>query len=217
MSKFAQMREPDLVIDLSDIAGSVKKNVGLDDYFYIKEYRERKQFLTDTIDSMSVEDVCKAIMQYNKDDYGLDPEQRKPITLYLDTPGGEVSAGLKLIDTIQASKTPVHIVNMGSCFSMGFMIYVAGHRRVASRNAIFLMHDGSIDASGTTSKTRDLMEFSDRLDGRLKNLVLAMTKIPAELYDEKARKEWYMFAEEAKELGVVDEIIGVDCEMDDVI
>lgn len=217
MDKFAQMREPDLVIDLSDIAGAVKKNIGLDDYFYIKEYKERKQFLTDVVEAMTVEDICKAIMQYNKDDYGLEPEQRKPITLYLDTPGGEVAAGLKLIDMIQASKTPVHIVNMGSCFSMGFMIYIVGHRRVAGRNATFLMHDGSIDASGTTSKTRDLMEFSDRLDGRLKSLVLSTTKIPAELYDEKARKEWYMFAEEAKELGVVDEIIGVDCDMDDII
>lgn len=217
MNKATQMREPDLIIDLSDIAGNAKKNISLDDYFYIKEYQDRKHFLTDVVDSVTIDDICKAIMQYNKDDYGLEPEQRKPITLYLDTPGGEVTAGLKLIDMIQSSKTPVHIVNTGCCYSMGFMIYVVGHRRVASRNATFLMHDGSIDASGTTSKTRDLIEFNDRVDERLKHIVLASTKIPAELYEEKSRKEWYMFADEAKALGVVDEILMVDCEIDDII
>lgn len=210
-------KDDEFIIDLSDIVSEIKGNLGLDDYFYLKEYSERKHYITDVIDSTSVEDTCKAILQYNKEDAGLDRESRKPIMIYLDTPGGEVTAGMKLIDIIQASKTPVYIVNLGTCYSMGFLIYVVGHKRFASRNATFLMHDGSIEIGGSSSKTRDYIAFNDLVEERTKSLVLAMTSISSELYDEKFRKEWYMFAQEAKELGIVDSIIGEDCEIEDVI
>lgn len=210
-------KDDEFIIDLSDIVSEIKGNLGLDDYFYLKEYSERKHYITDVIDSTSVEDACKAILQYNKEDAGLDRESRKPIMIYLDTPGGEVTAGMKLIDIIQASKTPVYIVNLGTCYSMGFLIYVVGHKRFASRNATFLMHDGSIEIGGSSSKTRDYIAFNDLVEERTKSLVLAMTSISSELYDEKFRKEWYMFAQEAKELGIVDSIIGEDCEIEDVI
>lgn len=211
-----KMIDPDITIDITDALASAKKGMGIEDYFYLREYQDRKHFITDVIDAVTTEDLCKAIMQYNKDDAGIDPDKRKPIMIYLDTPGGDVSAGLRVIDIIQASKTPVYIVNIGICYSMGFMIYIAGHKRFASRNATFLMHDGSVSASGSASKTRDLMEFNNRVDERLRDMVLALTSISAELYDNKSRTEWYMFAEEAKELGVVDSILCVDCDMDDI-
>ena len=213
---YRKMTDPDITIDITDALAAAKKGMGIEDYFYLREYQDRKHFITDVIDAMTTEDLCKAIMQYNKDDAGIDPDKRKPIMIYLDTPGGDVSAGLRVIDIIQASKTPVYIVNLGICYSMGFMIYIAGHKRFASRNATFLMHDGSVSASGSASKTRDLMEFNNRVDERLRDMVLALTSISAELYDNKSRTEWYMFANEAKELGVVDSILCVDCDMDDI-
>ena len=210
-------KDEGFVIDLTEILNSVKDNLALEDYFYLKEYKERKHYITDCIESCSVDDVCKAIMQYNKDDAAIEPNERKPIILYLDTPGGEVTAGMKLIDVIQASLTPVHIVNLGTCYSMGFLIYIVGHKRFASKNSTFLMHDGSIDIGGSTSKTRDYIAFNDVIEARTKELVVANTSITPELYDEKYRREWYMFADEAKELGVVDEILGVDCGIGDII
>lgn len=210
-------KDEGFVIDLTEILNSVKDNLDLDDYFYLKEYNERKHYITDCIESCSVEDVCKAILQYNKDDAAIPPEERQPIILYLDTPGGEVTAGMKLIDVIQASVTPVHIVNLGTCYSMGFLIYIVGHKRFASKNATFLMHDGSIDIGGSTSKTRDYIAFNDMIEARTKNLVISSTNITPELYDEKYRREWYMFADEAKELGIVDSILGVDCGIADII
>ena len=219
MKKRSRKIEPDLIIELPEALGSAKHNLGIEDYFYLKEYSERKHFITDAIDAVSTDDLCKAIMQYNKEDAEaeIDPEDREPIRIYLDTPGGDVSAGLRVIDIIRASKTPVHIINTGICYSMGFMIYIAGHKRFASKNATFLMHDGSVSASGSASKTRDLMEFNDRVDRRLRDLVLSFTSITAEQYDEKARTEWYMFANEARDLGVVDAIIDIDCDIDDII
>lgn len=216
MKKLNNRVDPEFVIDISDALQASKKGMGIEDYFYLKEYQDRQHFVTDAIDAITTEDLCKAIMQYNKDDAGLAPEDRKPIRIYLDTPGGDVSAGLRVIDIIQSSKTPVYIINLGICYSMGFMIYIAGHKRFASRNATFLMHDGSVSASGSASKTRDLMEFNDRVDGRLRDLVLSLTSISAELYDAKVRTEWYMFADEAKQLGIVDSILCVDCDIDDI-
>ena len=61
------------------------------------------------------------------------------------------------------------------------------------------------------------MEFCDKFDERVKQTTLDRTNITSEMYDEKSRVEWYMFADEAKSLGVVDYIIGEDCELDDVI
>lgn len=209
--------DPEFVIDISDVMKTAKQGMSIEDFFYLKEYQERKHFITDAIDAVSTDDLCKAILQYNKDDAGIAPEDREPIRIYLDTPGGDVSAGLRVIDVIRASITPVHIINLGICYSMGFMIFIAGHKRFASENATFLMHDGSVSASGSASKTRDLMEFNDRVDGRLRSLVLSMTSISDEMYDAKIRKEWYMFADEAKELGVVDSILGIDCGIGDII
>ena len=209
--------DPEFVIDISDVMKTAKQGMSIEDFFYLKEYQERKHFITDAIDAVSTDDLCKAILQYNKDDAGIAPEDREPIRIYLDTPGGDVSAGLRVIDVIRASITPVHIINLGICYSMGFMIFIAGHKRFASENATFLMHDGSVSASGSASKTRDLMEFNDRVDGRLRSLVLGMTSISDEMYDAKIRKEWYMFADEAKELGVVDSILGIDCGIGDII
>ena len=56
-----------------------------------------------------------------------------------------------------------------------------------------------------------------RNEDRVRQFVLEHTKIDPELYDSKLRVEWYMFADEAKELGVVDYIVGVDCDMDEII
>lgn len=205
------------IFDFSAMLNSQQPSLDLSDIFYMQEYAKRKQFLTAEINSGSVEDVCKAIMHYNEEDKGVDHAQRKPILLYLDTFGGETTAGFKLIDVIQSSKTPVYVINQCTCYSMGFLIYIVGHKRFASKSATFLMHDGSIQLGDSGSKTRDYMRFNEEVEKRTKDMVLEKTDITAEMYDSKMREEWYMFADEAKELGIVDSIIGVDCELDDVI
>ncbi len=209
--------EDTYIFDFSAMLNSQQPSLDLSDIFYMQEYAKRKQFLTAEINSGSVEDVCKAIMHYNEEDKGVDLAKRKPILLYLDTFGGETTAGFKLIDVIQSSKTPVYVINQCTCYSMGFLIYIVGHKRFASKSATFLMHDGSIQLGDSGSKTRDYMRFNEEVEKRTKDMVLEKTGITAEMYDSKMREEWYMFADEAKELGIVDSIIGVDCELDDVI
>lgn len=193
------------------------ENGMLDDYMYLRELKQRRLFLDEEVDNSTVRPIVKAILRYNREDKDIPIEERQPILLYLNTVGGEVDSGCELIDIIVESKTPIYIINTGYCYSMGFLIYIAGDKRFATRNAKFLLHDGTTIVGDSSSKARDRMNFNDRIETRLRDAVLTWTKIGKDEYDEHSRTEWYMFSDEAKSLGIVDAIVGVDCDIDSII
>ena len=156
-------------------------------------------------------------MQINKEDKGLEPHERMPILLYVTSNGGEVDSGFELIDVIMNSKTPVYTINLGYQYSMGFLIGLSGHKRFATRNAKFLMHDGSNFVYNSGAKAQDQMEFNRKIESRIKQYVLSRSKVSEEEYDSKLRVEWYLFADEAKEKGFVDYIIGEDCDINEIV
>lgn len=189
----------------------------VDEIFYLNDLKQRKLFLNVDVEQLSVADIVKHIMQYNKEDKGIDPKDRLPILLYVTSNGGEVDSGFELIDIIQSSKTPVYTINLGYQYSMGFLIGLAGHKRFATQNAKFLMHDGSNFVYNSGAKAQDQMEFQRKVEGRVKQYILSRSKLTSEEYDSKLRVEWYLFANEAKDKGFVDCIIGEDCDIDEVI
>lgn len=193
------------------------ENGMLDDLFYLKDLKQRKLFLNSNVDQFSVMDIVKHIMQYNTEDVGIEPQERKPILLYVTSNGGEIDAGFELIDVIQCSKTPVYTINLGYQYSMGLLIGLAGHKRFATKNAKFLMHDGSNFVYNSGAKAQDQMKFQSVVESRIKSYILSKSKLTSEEYDSKLRVEWYMFADEAKEKGFTDYLIGVDCEIDEVV
>ena len=189
----------------------------IDELFYLKDLKQRKLFLNVDIEQMSVFGIVKHIMQFNKEDKGVDIEKRQPIILYVTSNGGEVDSGFELIDIILNSKTPVYTVNLGYQYSMGFLIGLAGHKRFATPNAKFLMHDGSNFIYNSGTKAQDQMEFQKKVEERVKRYIISRSKLTGEEYDSKLRVEWYLFAHEAKERGFVNYIIGEDCGIDEVI
>lgn len=195
----------------------INERATVEELFYVKDLQQRKFFLTAEIEQATVGDLVRHIMQLNREDMGIPAEQRRPILLYIASPGGEVNAGFQLIDAILTSKTPVYTVNLGCQYSMAFLIGLAGHKRFASRNAKFLMHDGSNFVYGNSSKVQDRVKFDARVEERVREYVLSRSRITPQEYDSKFRVEWYMFADEAKEKGFTDFIIGVDCDMDAVV
>lgn len=204
----------DFEIDLDE---ALVENGLVEEIFYLRDLKQRKLFLNADIDQFTVADAVKHIMQFNKEDVGIEVGKRAPIILYVTSNGGAVDAGFELIDIILNSKTPVYTVNLGYQYSMGFLIGLAGHKRFATRNAKFLMHDGSNFVFGSGTKVQDQMEFQKRVEARIKDYILSRSKLTSEEYDNKLRVEWYLFADEAKEKGFTDYIIGVDCEIDDMI
>jgi len=201
-------------IDLGEI---LEETSNVDDYFYIQDLKQRKLYLNTDIDQFAVAGVVRHILQINREDKELPVEQRAPIILYVASNGGEANSGFELIDVIAASKTPVYTVNLGYQFSMGFLIGLAGHKRFAMKNAKFLMHDGSNFVYNSGTKAQDQMEFYRRAEERIRQYVIKHSRLTEEEYDNKLRVEWYLFADEAKEKGFVDAIIGVDCDIDEII
>lgn len=189
----------------------------VDEIFYLQDLKQRKLFLNAEIDQISIADIAKHILQYNKEDRGKAVDTRQPILLYVVSNGGEVDSGFELIDVIQNSKTPVYTINLGYQYSMGFLIGLAGHKRFATRNAKYLMHDGSNFVYNSGAKAQDQMEFNRKVEERVKQYILSRSNLTSEEYDSKLRVEWYLFADEAKQKGFVDYIIGADCDIDSVI
>lgn len=189
----------------------------VDEHFRLKDLQSRKLYLNGEISMMNVEDTIKHIIRYNTEDKGKAYEGRTPIILYISSNGGEVYAGFELIDVILNSMTPVYTVNMGYQFSMGFLIGLAGHKRFATQNAKYLWHDGISGVFNSSAKVRDEIEFQNRNEAKIRQYVLDRTRITPELYDAKTRIEWYMFSEEARDLGVTDFVIGEDCSLDAII
>ncbi len=189
----------------------------VEELFYLKDLKQRKLFLDTDVEQISAGNIAKHIMQYNAEDKGKSIEERKPIILYVASNGGEIDAGFELIDVIRGSKTPVYTVNLGYQYSMGFLIGLAGHKRFAVPNAKFLMHDGSNFIWDSGAKAQDKMEFQKKVEARIRQYVVERSHITEEEYDSKLRVEWYLFADEAEEKGFCDYILGVDCDMDDIV
>lgn len=200
-----------------ELEAELQATWGVDEIFYLQDLKQRKIYITDEINDSIIDSAVRHILQYNADDKGLEIEERKPILLYLSSVGGSVDAGFELIDVILQSKTPVHTINLGYQYSMGFLIGLAGHKRYSSCHAKFLMHDGNNFVYNSGSKAQDQMEFNKRVEDRIKEYVLSQSKITSEEYDSKVRVEWYLLSNEAKEKGFVDYIIGEDCTLDDIL
>lgn len=67
------------------------------------------------------------------------------------------------------------------------------------------------------SKAKDQMKFQENMEQRIKDYILSRSKLTSEKYDEKLRVEWYLYADEAKQYGFTDFIIGEDCDIDEII
>ena len=188
------------------------------DEFEVNDLKERRLFINDEIDSGIIDSIVYHILRYNKEDKGLAIKDRKPIYLFLNSNGGSVVDGYGVIDVMTTSKTPIYTINQASCFSMGFLIFLAGQKRYAMPRSEFLMHDGSTFSWDSMAKAKDRMEFEAvQLEQVTKQYILSRTKIDEKLYDEKYRVEWYMLPEEAKRMGVCTDIIGIDCDIDDIV
>jgi len=177
-------------------------------------YDNRILLLNDDISDNLIENCIIYILKWNQCDKGLSTKDRKPITIYINSGGGDSIIAMQLVDIIKTSMTPIKVVGMSLVASAAFHIFIAGHERVCFNNTIFLMHDGDVTISNSTSKAKDTMKFIEELDNRYKNHVLSSTSMTEEFYDAHYDIEFFFFGNKAKEYGVVDKIIGEDCTMD---
>lgn len=193
-------------------------NYCFEDKFEIENIENRRLFINYEIDESVIDNIAFHILRYNRLDKDIPREDRQPIILYLNSPGGSVTDGFGLIDTIINSITPVYTVNLATCYSMAFLIFLAGDKRFGMPNSTYLCHDGSSMAWDSMSKLKDRVEFeTGQMEEHTKQYILSRTHISEEQYSSNKRKEWYFYPDEAKSLGVVTDIVGIDCTIEDII
>lgn len=180
-----------------------------EEYQYWDFLQDRKIIFNQDIDLSIVNRAVLNIIKWNEEDEknNIPINERKKITIYVSSNGGCVISGLSLINAIEKSKTPVETIGIAVCASMGALLLISGHTRKCYKDTTILLHDGSLTLQSTSKKAKQTMEYYDKLDERLGDFVVSKTKITKELYEEKEDEEWYLFGDEALELGIVDEII----------
>ena len=171
----------------------------------------REITITDVIDEEIGDAVESIIRFWNKvdDENHVSRANREPIKIYINTPGGSLHATLTMVDAIKMSETPVYTINTGTAFSGGFFIFISGHMRYSYPHATFLFHEGSTGGGGPqdAGKFRNYASFYDKMLEQLEVLTLENTNITKEVYDKHKLDDWWIFADEALELGICDEII----------
>lgn len=96
---------------------------------------------------------------------------------------------------------------------MASYILAAGHTRYCFPNTVVLYHDGETGYVSSSNKGKDIQKFYDNLEERMTKFMVENTNMDAEFLEEIKDREYYMFPEEAKEKGIVDKIIGIDCDL----
>ena len=171
----------------------------------------REITITDVIDEEIGDAVESIIRFWNRvdDECHIPENQREPIKVYINTPGGSLHATLTMVDAIKMSKTPVYTINTGTAFSGGFFIFISGHMRYSYPHATFLFHEGSTGGGGPqdAGKFRNYASFYDKMLEQLKELTIENTNITEEEYIKHKLDDWWIFPEEALKLGICDEII----------
>ena len=138
---------------------------------------------------------------------GQDPD--KEISLYINSPGGSVTAGLAIYDTIQYIKCDVSTICMGMAASMGAFLLSAGTKgkRLALPNSTIMIHQPSGGAQGHATDMRIHTEWILDTKKRLNKMLSEATGQPLEVIERDTERDNFMTAQQALEYGLIDKII----------
>jgi ATP-dependent Clp protease protease subunit len=133
----------------------------------------------------------------------------RDIHLYINSPGGSVSAGLAIYDTMQVLKSPVNTICMGMAASMGAFLLTAGvkGKRSALPHSRIMIHQPSGGAQGTASDIEIQAREILYLRSKMNELMAKHTGRPVEQIERDVDRDRFMSAEEAKDYGIIDTII----------
>jgi ATP-dependent Clp protease protease subunit len=133
----------------------------------------------------------------------------RDIHMYINSPGGSVSAGMAIYDTIQAVKSPVNTVCMGMAASMGSFLLAAGRpqKRSALPHARIMIHQPSGGFQGTAADIEVQAKEILYLRSQMNQLYSKHTGRPVEQIERDMERDYFMSAEEAKGYGLIDNII----------
>ncbi|MDX1293452.1 MAG: ATP-dependent Clp protease proteolytic subunit [Hyphomonas sp.] len=133
---------------------------------------------------------------------------KKDIAMYINSPGGYVSSGLAIYDTMQYIRCPISTVCIGQAASMGSLLLAAGAKgmRIALPNARVMLHQPSGGYQGVATDIERHAEEIIELKRRLNNIYVRHTGQEYDVIERKLDRDTFLTAEEAKEFGIVDKV-----------
>lgn len=152
--------------------------------------------------------IERMILDFNRQDAGIEPEQRKPIVIWIYSYGGDLDCTLSFLDVCELSKTPIITINAGVAMSGGLMALLAGHKRYALKRSRALIHSGSTSGGGGTyEQSEAAMADYKRLIQIVRGYILERTGMDKKLFDKKKSIEWYLSADEQLANGIIHGIV----------
>ncbi len=169
---------------------------------YSRLLKDRVVFLGSEIDDQVANAVVAQLLFLETDNPDAD------INLYINSPGGSVTAGMAIFDTMNYIKCPVRTVCIGMAASMGAFLLMAGEKgkRLALPNSEVMIHQPSGGASGQSTDVTIHAEWLLRTKNKMNGLMAQMTGQPLEKIAHDVERDYFMSAQEALEYGIIDEI-----------
>lgn len=170
---------------------------------YSRLLKERIIFLGEEVNEVTASLVVAQLLFLESED------PMKDINLYINSPGGSVTAGMAIYDTMNYIKCDVSTVCMGMAASMGAFLLAGGAKgkRFALPNAEVMIHQPSGGAQGQATEIRIVAEQILRTKKKLNEILAANTGQPLEVIERDTERDNYMTAEEAVKYGLIDAVI----------
>ncbi|MBQ2443749.1 MAG: ATP-dependent Clp endopeptidase proteolytic subunit ClpP [Clostridia bacterium] len=164
---------------------------------------ERIVMLTGEVNDASASLVVAQLLYLESQD------PTKDISLYINSPGGSVTAGMSIYDTIQYIKCDVSTICMGMAASMGAFLLSSGTKgkRYALPNADIMIHQPLGGFQGQASDIMIHANYIDRIKGRLNKILSENTGQPLEIIEKDTDRDNFMSAQEACDYGLIDKVM----------
>lgn len=174
-----------------------------DDHLSARLLHQRIVVLGQEVDDAVANRICAQLLLLSAED------ARRDISLYINSPGGSVSAGLAIMDTMRLIPNDVSTLAMGLAASMGQFLLSAGARgkRFALPHARVLMHQGSAGIGGTAVDIEIQAQNLEHVRDTVLGLIAEHTGQPVSRIEADSRRDRWFTAQEAVEYGLVDEVI----------
>ena len=170
---------------------------------YSRLLKERIVFLGEEVNDVTASLVVAQLLFLESEDPGKD------INIYINSPGGSVTAGMAIYDTMNYIKCDVSTVCIGMAASMGAFLLSSGAKgkRYALPNAEVMIHQPSGGAQGQATDIKIVADQILKTKKKLNEILAANTGQPLEVIERDTERDNYMTAQEAKEYGLVDAVI----------
>jgi ATP-dependent Clp protease protease subunit len=186
----------------------VGQNPIFEEQVFIDALKERTIIFNQEVDESILERVIYQILKWNKEDEGISIDERKRITIIVSSNGGMVTNGLVCCSVIENSLTPIIGIAI-SAYSMGALIFISCHKRIMYDTSSLLLHSGELGIFNSSKKAKNTMNFYEKLDLKIQDLILRHSTIDKELLLEKfdGDDDWYLLSEECLKYGLADNVI----------